>query len=634
MNFDSPSAAAIGALGIGGGLDIGLDNVGVGGLVGLQGLGVMGTEQDRLKMMEDERLRRLDAVIEILSRKKGYVSEEGLERLVDRIGLDRFWDDIDVLQADGKTVKMRNLVVAGRALQLDIALDSHIVRRVALAFPLSKNINIAGWTSRAEAILLKDLELEPGQSPLTKTLDKFFANLERLATLDKLSAMPWLDLQEGLAGIYTALRKIHEWDMERLLADPAMAGKGQQQLLNIATCDRHGYPAMHERERVGLNLDYWMQRHLLEPPKTQAMQKWVARHEGLWSISIGCAAMDTIAYSSVRISDAWISSMVEKVDPGPEDMLHATTGTVLDWLEPVPTMNEETKEYPEVIFRAVLEPPVTIPYHVWQQMLQIMGIQENPTYRHPTFDSLFFPILPSENHDPTGHRTVEHWRDVLVRSRTGGVSTRRHKNMLYVHKPVYAVTLSEMPFSHPKQLVAQLPTLRQYALLATLLKRSFGTNNGAVAKDTAQVNSSANGPSIGPNLNGSSSIQTPPPAESSSEPSPPSPQPAGDDKEGSTAGPVPQHLHMDVTLTMHPAPRLNIIFPIGAESANINLEVAPNGKISVLSQNIVPEDGANAENCIAGKGKGKQYTTADLGRLLEYFEDLDEWCQWIMTRVV
>ena len=60
LNFDSPSAAAaMGALGIAGGLDIGLDTVGVGGLGGLQGLGVMGGE--------DERLKRLDAVIEILS---------------------------------------------------------------------------------------------------------------------------------------------------------------------------------------------------------------------------------------------------------------------------------------------------------------------------------------------------------------------------------------------------------------------------------------------------------------------------------------------------------------------------------------------------------------------------------------
>ena len=47
LNFDSPStAAAMGALGIGGGFDMGLDNVGVGGL---DTLGVaFATEDDKL----------------------------------------------------------------------------------------------------------------------------------------------------------------------------------------------------------------------------------------------------------------------------------------------------------------------------------------------------------------------------------------------------------------------------------------------------------------------------------------------------------------------------------------------------------------------------------------------------------
>lgn len=60
LNFDSPSAAAaMGSLGIANGLDMGLDNVGVGGLAGLHGLGVLGGE--------DERLKRLDVIIGILS---------------------------------------------------------------------------------------------------------------------------------------------------------------------------------------------------------------------------------------------------------------------------------------------------------------------------------------------------------------------------------------------------------------------------------------------------------------------------------------------------------------------------------------------------------------------------------------
>lgn len=55
LNFDSPStAAAMGALGIGAGLDIGLDNVGV-------GLGNLGA------LAEDDKLKRLETIIEILN---------------------------------------------------------------------------------------------------------------------------------------------------------------------------------------------------------------------------------------------------------------------------------------------------------------------------------------------------------------------------------------------------------------------------------------------------------------------------------------------------------------------------------------------------------------------------------------
>lgn len=79
LNFDSPTAAAaMGSLGISGGLDLGLENVGVGGLGGY-GLGVMGGE--------DERLKRLDAVIGVLS--VGFPSV--LRVLPPGAGLQAYW---------------------------------------------------------------------------------------------------------------------------------------------------------------------------------------------------------------------------------------------------------------------------------------------------------------------------------------------------------------------------------------------------------------------------------------------------------------------------------------------------------------------------------------------------------------
>lgn len=64
LNFDSPStAAAMGALGIGGSFDIGLENVSVGEL---DSLNASFAKDDKLKR-EDDKLKRLDHILELLN---------------------------------------------------------------------------------------------------------------------------------------------------------------------------------------------------------------------------------------------------------------------------------------------------------------------------------------------------------------------------------------------------------------------------------------------------------------------------------------------------------------------------------------------------------------------------------------
>lgn len=65
LNFDSPStAAAMGALGIGGSFDIGLENVSVGELDTLNV--PFAGKDDKLKR-EDDKLKRLDHILELLN---------------------------------------------------------------------------------------------------------------------------------------------------------------------------------------------------------------------------------------------------------------------------------------------------------------------------------------------------------------------------------------------------------------------------------------------------------------------------------------------------------------------------------------------------------------------------------------
>ncbi|SPN97282.1 uncharacterized protein DNG_00796 [Cephalotrichum gorgonifer] len=637
LNFDSPTAAAaMGSLGMAGGLDMGLDGVGVGGLAGY-GLGVLGGE--------DERLKRLDSVINILSHKKGYVSDEGLERLVQRIGFDCLWDTHTA--PDGRKMKM--LVVAGKALQLEISLDNNIVRNVAMSFPLSADA-VKDRAARATAILLRDLELRPGQSPLTKKLDDFYANLERLGDLDKHSVIPGFDLQEALAGICASLERIHAYDLEKLRAEPEVAGKGERYVRNVATCHRHGYPVMHARDRVGLSVDYWIQRHCV-PPADERLEKHIETSEGVWSLLITCAPMGDTIYSPVRISEDWISPRIEKEEPSAEDVLSTAAGPALDWLEPESTVLPPPEEeeggnkgpvgvdggipgkYPEVIFKAILDPPVVLPQPLWLHMYELVGAQPPPPYSYPTFDSLFFPIPASdEAHDPSAPRTIEHAREVSVvprAARDGGAAAttttgaRRHRNTLYVYKPVYGQVLSELPFSHPKQLIALLPSLRQYALLSTLLKRSFGDGSAEGEKEREGRGGAAGGTGTNmstvpkarelktfwsgrdadkPGLPGAEAMDVDAPAE---------------EDEGVSS--------VDVTLTVHPAPRLQIVFPLRSSTANVGLEIGPSGRVRITSQNILPEGE------VAGEKKG--LTVEKLGRALEVLEDIDQWCEWIRTRV-
>ncbi|PKS07581.1 hypothetical protein jhhlp_006186, partial [Lomentospora prolificans] len=622
LNFDSPSAAAaMGSLGMANGLDMGLDNVGVAGLAGFHGLGVLAGE--------DERLKRLDAVINTLSHKKGYVSEEGLERLVQRIGLDCIWDT----HTDPSGQKMKMLVVAGKALQLDISIDNNIVRNVALSFPLSAPIVIER-VGRATAILMKDLELRPGQSPLTKKLDDFYANLARLADLDKLSIIPGLDLQEALAGMCSSLERIHHYDLEKLRAEHA--GKSEKYIHNMVTCHRHGYPVMHARNRVGLNLDYWIERHCV-PPKDPVSQKFVEENEGVWSLLISCAPMGNMIYPSVRISENWISPKLEKEDPSAEEVLSATTGPALDWLEPenaVIPPPEENKDatvdmslkYPEIIFKALLEPTVILPQPVWLHVYELVGAQPPPLYAYPTFDSLYFPIPAStEAHDPSAPRTIEHHREVTSISREGETSTKKHKNTLYIYKPVYGQTLSELPFSHPKQLISLLPNLRQYALLSTLLRRSFGDNR--TSRDGVASNTKT-GEVAGPDL----STRTVPKKQELNAFSTGVSAMQGVEYDSSDHIEEDNVDSIDVTLTVHPAPRLQVVFPLRSTTASITLEIGPNGKIRVISQNIVPDDESGTTD-EAVNSKSQAVTPEKLGRALEVLEDIDQWCEWVRTRV-
>ncbi|KAK3359023.1 mediator of RNA polymerase II transcription subunit 1-domain-containing protein [Lasiosphaeria hispida] len=596
VNFDSPSAAAaFSALQIAGGLDLSLQ--------GLDALGGLG------RSTEDERAKRLDDVIAILSQRHGVVSEAGLERLAKRLGLEVLWETAMGVEAK------RTLYMGGTALELSIAFSApNIVQSAMLNFPESADM-VQKHAGDASKILSDNLTLEPNQSPLTKEMDGFVANFERMAVLDKLSS-PGLNLHEAVAGIYESLNRLHTWELQKAREDPILTGKNDEYLTNLILCTKSGHPAMNARDRVGLSVDYWKEKRLLLSTSPQ-MAARMAKTEKIWCILIGCAPlrdMGVSPVSPVRVSDKWIGIDIEKI-PLPDELYTGTPGPILDWLEPnsnfiTPDPSKAGAgvnvllgpQLPEVAFLATFDPPVHIPIQLWDDIRQLGCGLRNDVQTYKTFDSLVFPIAPGTNYDPSEPRSITCIKKVEFTPR-GEVqwSLKTHRSTLYIYKPIYGKTLTEMTFSHPQHIVNMLPYLRQYTFLSTLLENTFKEKPGPSA-------TAGNKPST--STTATTTRQ--------------------DDfavfmEEGAGKEEEEEPLKLDVTLTVHPVPRLQIVFPFRASTANVLLEIRENGRVHVEAQNVLDESNAVAPN-------GRPRRVEDLGKILETIEDVGKWCEFIRTR--
>ena len=523
---------------------------------------------------------------------KGRFSEAGIERLSKRLGLESLWED-----HMGSAGDMRTLIIAGSAMALDIDFSNNVVKRVSLSFPESPE-SVRKHTDNAGDILLRDLDFGPNESPLTKMLDRFAANLERLATLDKLSIIPSLNCHEAIAGIHESLEKLHKWEVARLKEQDDMAGKEDADIERIAQCTKSGKPIMHTRDRLGMSLDYWQEKRRIsgkgskkEEPKT-------------WSLLVECAPMHSPLVSPLRVSENWISPEIQKAEPAAEDLIAVGANTpVLDWLEPantlLPNADPSTMEgleqtanqkYPEVMFVAKFDPPVIVPYvlavHIYTSTRAQMDM-----YQTTTFDGLMFPHAPYEK-EVAESRTITQRVGVPVFGKDGEKSTKIHKNSLFIEKVDYGRSLTELPFSHPRQLVQTLPSLRQYAFLSTLLTKSFGAQSKPVPKEEKK----------GPIQNKKDKFHD-------------------FMKEVSVEQPA---LLLDATFTTIPTPRINLAFPFKQRTANVTFEIKPNGVVEVVSENVIDPNAMD---------DGKSLTVADLGKMLEVTEDLGIWTEFVRRRL-
>ncbi|KZF18960.1 hypothetical protein L228DRAFT_251497 [Xylona heveae TC161] len=605
LTFDSPSAAA----------SLGLNLAGIGTPSGMGGL--VNARSD-----EEERARRIEAILQLLRSRPGRVSEEAVERLAKRTGLDCLWEE-------------KTLSIAGSALLVDLDFQNHIVDRVSLSLPGSSDA-VSVHAPKASAILYKDLKPEDGSSsPINTTLNKFADNLERLAKLDKLST-PEVNCFEAIAGVYTSLRRIFEHEKKQSGQEAGEKMNPDEEVERLVMCEKSGRPRMHAGKRVGLALEYWMDRRRVSTSRKRKAESGSDEmdidsieksrnkaHDGtsydgnIWSAIIECEHSPAELYTPIRISNDWVSQRIER--PSEEqDELFGPDGPTIDWTEPAPTFvsgpaatrtpgaasssapdpmdtsGQNMSKLPDVRFVARLEPPVVVPLQKAVEIYDSVGLViPQESIQPTTLDGLILPPDPSEVHGAVHGeaRYLSNSREVLGFDGSGKEQLNRHDYALFAHKLDFGRVVDEIPFRHPMELINILPILRQYALTTTLLKRSFeggkGSNWSATGNATLGATGSLSGSSGLPStqqqqstnarlqlspedelaalLDGESPLDAPSALPSSS-PShlsrsdPKSAVPSASLNNNSVA--ATRHLSIDVGLSMQPHPNFTLAFSI------------------------------------------------------------------------
>lgn len=571
-NTSSPSAAMMGltgAFGLGtpmGGLGVDV----VGGTPNGNGAGAV-AGLDVVRDQEVERRRKVEEVVAVVGRKWGRVGQEGVERCAKRVGLDCLWEE--------GMRRRRTLSIAGTSVLVDVEFVGEEVGVVLLSFPGSGD-GVGGGVMEGAEVLRGDLKGD-GKGGYVM-LDGFVGNLERLAKMDRLSG-GGVSCFDAVDGIYGSLRRIYKWEIDKLRKD--RSGEVDEEVLEREVmCKSSGRPKVHTNGRVGLSLQYWMERQLVTGRKRKAEDmdvdgeatKEVENELKTWSAVIECEASPAELYPSIRVSGAWVSDTIEKPSSTESQPFPINNDSYINWQEPPPTLTSPDPQEnamnidsaplllskaPDVRFIAKLEPPVVVPLQIAIELYNSVSAPlPQESYQPTTYESLLLGDPPA-----TQPRTVE--KTTTSYDPGGNRTTHHHAYTLFTQTPTYARTISEIPFSHPRQLIAILPILRQWALTGSLLRRSFVPHDSP-PPPTPQPTST---PTTTPPTNYSTVSD-----ELAALLSPPSPSLT-----------IPYPLPIDLTLSFHPqsnTPKLTTIFESSSSQlVSFSFSIGVNGTMNVAS---------------------------------------------------
>lgn len=459
VGFDSPTAVAAFAM-----ADMGFENsAGLGA-----GLAAGPPNADEVKQ------EKFQAILEMLGQVKGKVSEDGIERLGRKIGMDCFWD-IGIGSSPTKV-----LIMAGTGISVDIDYTGGSVQSVTLNF-VDVPDEVQAEAAVAGDIMKRDL-LRSG--PKGDGMERFDRNLRRLYAYDKLSVPKSFNCFEAVVGLYASLKKLYDWECKEIISDIRLQQwmKTPAKVENIVLRSRSGKPSMHAHETIGLSLDYW-----------QAIEN---DKEKTWSLIIECEDCPSQDYPPARVSKAWIANDIKKTG--------SPANIELDWQDPKNTeispekdanqkdgmqgIENQGPKLPDVRFIARFSPALIVPYLVGEYLYHAVGVEYRPNPMGiEGYDVHFKPVGESSNRenglpsdDSALNDELKHFYAYrCIRSsgpaevydpitKTTGPST--HSNAIYFKKVEYASVMTELPFSHPRQIIEILPHLRKWAQLGSLLR--------------------------------------------------------------------------------------------------------------------------------------------------------------------
>lgn len=350
-------------------------------------------------------------------------------------------------------------------------------------------------------------------SRINLTLDKFARNLETLARIDKLGTSEF-NCFSAIEGVYHSLSKLFQHEKKAALAViGAEAKNAEEKAEREVMCKRSGRPRMNVGDRVGLALEYWMERRhvvasqttkksgfpIASPSESIGLKSDASTMNKTFSIIVEVEANPADMYPAARSSDQWISDSIERSTENTDATQMAQDlsihGSNIEWMDPpqntistsddappdnlnLPSADPGAGRPPPVRFVAKLSPPLVLPVTA----AMTLHTQVNPNV-HMAPESLrpYESLVLKQNTEvevlpgfgiSNGMKEVRTERTVAVKQQQEG-ALRKHENALFVPRNEFACVLEEFPFHHPRELVQFLPMFRQYAQLSSLLQRTF-----------------------------------------------------------------------------------------------------------------------------------------------------------------